>query len=429
MTKKKNKSSKKTFIIILVVVSAIVLGYIVQGLYFRCTGAIRTEYIFETDYDEVISIDGFVIRDEMKMKDGTNKAILTKSSNGVYSPVVSDGGSVAKNDKIAYVFDSKEQAENYEKSRELQDRIDQLKLLQNNKNLNYLDVSTLNSEIVSVVANYMNIVDSNNLSQADELIEKMNYKMTSKQIITGSDINFSKEIKSLTAQKEELEEFASSKSSVKAPFPGYFVSKADGYEEAFDYYKLEKSGITEKQIDKLMQTEPKSTENVLGKIVGQHVWYFVCNMSANDCANLKTNGTVNVDFPDKGIQSVKMTVKKIELNDDVASVIFKCSLMNGDLLGLRKEKADITINSYNGFKISNDAIVSENGQVGVYVHSGNLAVFKPIIILYSNDSYTIAVSPKERDENGEEKEIKNSLKQYDQVIVKGRNLHDQKFIG
>ncbi|MCM1544775.1 MAG: hypothetical protein NC110_05685 [Ruminococcus sp.] len=421
----KKNSNKKAFIIILSVFTVIILGYIVQGLYFRYTGAIRTEYIFEDNYDETISINGFVVRDEQKKKNGVNTAVLTDSANGVYSPVVADGSSVALNESIAYIFDSKEQAENYEKSIELKEKISQLKLLQNNKNLNYLDVSTLNSEIVSTIGSYMDAVDGNKLSETGALIDKINYQITSKQLITGSNINFSKEIASLEAQQEELEQFSARKGSVKAPFPGYFVSDIDGYEEAFNYNKID--DITSKQIDKLLKSEPKEINNALGKIVGQHVWYFVCNMSVSEGANLKTNETVNVDFSDKGIHNVKMVVKKIERNSDTMAVVFKCSLMNGDLLKLRKETSNITINSYDGFKINSDAVVSENGVVGVYVHAGNLAVFKPIEILYSTESYVVAISAPVKE--GETADSDKQLQQYDKVIVKGRNLHGKKFIG
>lgn len=424
----KNKgNNRKVFIIILAVVTLIVIGYIGQGLYFRYTGAIRTEYIFEAANDETISLDGFVIRDEMRMKDGVNTAIILSPKNGVYSPVISDGGSVAKNDDIAYIFDTKEQAENYEKKVEVKEKIETLKLLQNNKNLNYLDVSTLNNEIVSAIGDYMDVIDSNNLLECDKLIENINYKITSKQIITGKKIDFSKEINSLKKQQEDYEKFSSKKGSVKAKYAGYFVSGTDGYEQAFDYYKLEKNGITAKQIDKLMSSEPKTIKNSLGKIVGQHAWYFVCKMSVSQGSNLKTNETVKVTFPDKGLSDINMTVKKIQRDEDFMAVVFKCVLMNGDLLGLRKETANITINSYYGFKISHDAVVSENGVVGIYTHDGNLAVFKPINLLYSTEDYVIADSV--RDKDGEVKDPAKALKQFDKVIVKGRNLYDNKFIG
>ena len=56
---------------------------------------------------------------------------------------------------------------------------------------------------------------------------------------------------------------------------------------------------------------------------------------------------------------------------------------------------------------------------GVYVVSGMQAKFVEIEIVYSNDNYMIC---KRNDADG-------SLKLYDRVVVKGRNLYDGKIVG
>ena len=63
--------------------------------------------------------------------------------------------------------------------------------------------------------------------------------------------------------------------------------------------------------------------------------------------------------------------------------------------------------------------------MGVYVVVGNIIKFAPIEILYYTDEYVIADGLKLlKDENDTSLGYYHKLKQYDKIIVKGRNLED-----
>lgn len=73
------------------------------------------------------------------------------------------------------------------------------------------------------------------------------------------------------------------------------------------------------------------------------------------------------------------------------------------------------LNSYTGLRISKDAVHIVNDVNGVYVRSGQLIEFRPIVKLYENENYILVP-------NGGNKESK--LKLYDEVVVRGRGLRD-----
>ena len=61
-----------------------------------------------------------------------------------------------------------------------------------------------------------------------------------------------------------------------------------------------------------------------------------------------------------------------------------------------------------------------NGATGVYVMQGSTVKFKPVNILYTGDNYVIC----EKNETGDT----GKLRLYDEVIEKGKDLYDGKFI-
>ena len=80
---------------------------------------------------------------------------------------------------------------------------------------------------------------------------------------------------------------------------------------------------------------------------------------------------------------------------------------------------------------------NDEGIDGVYVLSGNYVEFSPVDIKYYGEDYVIADKYYviRKDEKGksyidyEETDKYRSIRLYDNIIVKGKNLYDGKIIG
>lgn len=427
------KKSKdfKTVVIMLAIVAAIVLAYVARDIYYDYSGAVRTENIFSTVERETVSVEGFVVRDENREVG----SILKKQNERVYVPIVSDSASVAKGDSIAVSFDSEGQAEAYQQYLELETKIENFKQLQDQENLSYVNVVALNSEISSAIHNYMKLVDSNKLSEIESAINKINYKITTKQIATGTKMDFNSSIKSYEKDMKALKKSFGKLNKVTTPYAGYFVSTVDGFETAYDYQKIKSEPITSAQVNELLKKKPEAGSGAFGKIIGQHTWYYLCNMSLTTASTLKKGYSVSVSFPDKGLYDISMTVQSVsERAGDTVAVVLKCTLMNRELSTLRREKAEITVHTYSGFKINAQALTTnEEALTGVYVLAGRRVVFKPVIIVYSSNETVIVKPAVYYKDNGEIDTEKTpylpQIEAFDSVIVKGRNLYDGKVIG
>ena len=88
-------------------------------------------------------------------------------------------------------------------------------------------------------------------------------------------------------------------------------------------------------------------------------------------------------------------------------------------------------NTYSGLRVSSKALrfkstgneapdgtLDSSSVTGVYVVTGMTARFVPVNIVYSNEGYAICEASKED----------GSLKLYDEIIVKGKNIYDGKII-
>lgn len=430
----KRSKNFKTTVIILAVAAAIVLAYVAQGIYFSYTGSVQTEYIFETSDKQVVSVDSFVVRDENRTEKKENISILKKNDSGVYVPIVSDSASVAKGETIALSFSSESEAKAYNEALLLNEKIEHLNQLQDQGNFNHINVMTLNSEISSSVNDYMKVIESGDYTNLDETVRNISYKITTRQIATGTKLDFSPLISQYRKEKKNLLKSVGAKKAVTTEYAGYFVSSVDGYEGTASYDEIAKGNIDAAGVEKLLNSKAQSHDGSFGKIIGQHTWYLVCNIPLAQASVIKTGYYVKVSFPDKGINDLDMSVESVSSRaGDVIAVVLKCTSMNKAISSLRKEKAQITVKTYTGLRISNEALTAdENGTEGVYTLNGKRVAFKPVNIIHYGDNYVIASAVTYYNDDGSvdyEKTSSAEIKAFDRVITKGRNLSDGKVIG
>ncbi len=434
---KENKGQKFSVAVLIIVAVSIIL-YIVQGIYFDSAGKIETEYALKSSEKKILSVDGFAVRDEGRMVDGKNTAILYKNTNKVYVPAVSDSENVAKDDIIAVAFKDELQANAYLEAQQLREKKMDLEHMQSQKDMSRINVIYLNSKVYSTAHNYAGTLLDKDFSGLSAAIDDLSDVITSKQIATGKELDFTSSIKSYDAQITSLEKGYSNAYYVKSPLAGYFVSDVDGYENIVSYDDVASKKAEKISAKKLLSAEQKVYENSFGKIIGQHTWYLVFDVSIDDATIIKTGKTVTVDFPERSIQGIPMTVHYVSpMKDNMITVTLKCKYLNEQLAVLRKEKMSITIEEYEGFRISSKALFqNEEGIEGVYVLSGNVAKFTPLNILLYGDGFVIAekYTAYKTDKDGksivddEKTALYREIKAYDRVIVKGNNITDGKII-
>ena len=423
----KLKKDAKIAISLVVAFFIMVALYAVDAVYSNYTGKLETEYSLLYSETRTVNVNGFAVRDENINVSGKNTSIFYKDDAYVYVPVISDSENIGKNGVISLGFADESQAYAYLQAIEIEEKLKNLKENAEKQGLNHSNVLFLNSQISIGVSNYIKALSGTDLSDIDSHIESVSGNITSKQNATGDNISYDDIISDYTKQLKNLKASYKIKKQITSPYAGYFISYVDGYESAVSYSDISNKKINNGDGNKFASLDAADTSNAYGKLIAQHTWYYVFDIKASQASVFKTNYWVSVSFKDSGITDVDMLVYDItDEKDGIVTITLKCTSMNEQLAKIRKDTADIVVNKYKGFKISNDAITeNENGILGVYTIVGNLIKFTPIEILCYSDDYVIAQGlTLLKNEEDKSEGYYHKLKQYDKIIVKGRNLED-----
>ena len=392
------------------------------------SNAVVTEIAKEFTYEETISADAFVVR---------NETLLDYSGSKVLYYTANDGEIVAAGSDIALVFANESDALSYTKYKEISKEIEVLESLNTSHENVKIDYSGVDKQISLDIVNIISSVNSNIHSEIKDSADDLIYSINQRQIITGKVQNFDERIAQL---KSEAEYYSSAASScvdtvtLGGSTPGgYFVASADGYESTYDY-----DTITELTVDSFKtDIKPKEvSKNTIGKIVSGLNWYVVCKISADDALTL-SHGTesTEITFHNTTCRDLPMTLVSLNqaTKQSEAVAIFKCNYMSAPISHLRNENVQIKVNSFKGIKVSkealhNDYVTTPDGEskkvMGVYITYGSKLEFKEVAILHSGSDFVI-VDP--NPENG--KLLSGQTIQInDEIVVKGEGLYAGKSV-
>lgn len=403
-------SGKTTKSVALVLVLCLVLSYVIYQVVVFSKSDIQTQTALSETVYETIETKCFVLRDEEYIENSTSGTIVSFAKNGER---------VAAGDTVSMIFKSSEDADTYLKITELEKDISHYEDLSSQANIRTLDLTSLEAKINNELSEYLDCVDALEFSDAFSYAEKLRDSLTSKQIETGMQIDYSEKLATLKSQLSELKSKSLSYSTVTTDESGYFISGCDGYEKTLDFASLE--SITAEDIKNAVKSKPSTvSSNVIGRAVASFNWYILCVVPTEKTVNLETGEELSLNFPYSGIELLPVELVRIgDRSGEETELIFKCDLMNENLTDIRIEDMEIVTSKYTGYKISNSAIRTVDDVKGVYVVSGNIISFKKVHILYATDEYSIVDNP-----DGES----GYIKLYDKVVTKGVELYDNKLI-
>lgn len=408
MSEREKNIAKKIGVAAIVV---FVFVYIIYQMYMMVYSPVETEIAYDYTIEDTVDTEVFVAREE---------SYITNSKNGTIISVASDGSRVAKGEEVAVVFSDTSAADTYIRLNELAESIERYKRLASQSDNYTFDIDDLNANIDTSVMSLMDVVSSGNFDGVSDSLNDVRDQVVTRQIATGDMLDFETRLQELQAEYDELSQKSSKHSTVVSPQSGYYISGVDGLEQIVDCSRVKEYTVDDiyEVLKGRVEEPPKGS---IGKIVTDFTWYFLCIVNSNNIGTLEVGDKITVNLPYSSVNSVQATVYAINENTGKeSSVILSCNLMNSDISSLRRENAELVIDSYSGLKISASAIrVNEEGEKGVFVQNGNLVEFKKVNTVYSGDDYILSET-----DVGED----GYVKLYDNIIVSGKDLYDGKII-
>lgn len=394
-----------------VVLSIIVISYIVYNAFAYSYSPIDTQRLTEeTTIEETIDFKGFALRDEK---------IIDTSASGTVIPLAHDGKRVANGDNIAVVCQNDDQAAAYTKLESLKHELERYKNINDPDGTQELSADKLNTKISDAYDDIMDAVTTGAYDELPDALTAYADKCATKQILTEGSIDLSAKLTSLENEIAALTAQNINYSSVKAPKSGYYINTIDGYESALSY--KDALSLTSQQIESALNAEPAAVSgNSLGKIVESYKWYIVGETESQNSSYFKNGAKITVNFPKEGVNHVTMLVEKADTQGDKMTVVLSCSLMDETFANMRTEDMQIVTKSHTGYRVPSNVIrFDEDNNTGIYVLRGKIITFIPVEIIYTEDDFAIISSSSS---NGK------SVRLYDEVIIKGKDLEDGKVI-
>lgn len=423
----------------LVIVITLVLAYVIYLFAGFFINPMQMEYASYLKVTDTINTTGFIVR---------NESYIKNNSNGVVLYQLKDGEKVKKNGLVAKVFNNEEDSVSYQKISEIDENIKHLKSLNKINEKSTSNYGFINNQTTLKLEELILQLNNKQYLETDKYVNDLLFSINEKEVLTGNTKNFDKEINDLEKEKEVLSAGRDSIGEIKSDKAGHFVSSVDGYENSFKYDEIEK--INSKDL-KAVSKNP-IPNNTIGKVFTDLNWYIICPVTANEAITLAgKKDAVTIDMPFASTESILADVVAVnqEKKQDDGVVILKCKDINDTFSNLREEIIDIGIRSYEGIRVSKQAlkddyitynltnkdgnyILDENDNIktksekvqGVYVLHGNKIVFKQVSIIYSGKDYVICNPEPEKGALLKE----DTIKLHDQIILEGREVYDGKIV-
>lgn len=395
--------------ILTIALSAFLITYVGYQIYQMVYSPVTTETVYAYSTYQTIDTEGITVR---------NETVIKADVNGYVYYLAEDGTRISKKGMIAQVFPSQGDALAQTMIERLETQIETLENIEKQKSTSNANLTVINKQVKNTVQDTVKQLQGERYDNIYGLRTALSDVLNKQAILVGTTEGFGQYIAAL---KAELKAYEASRSkatkTIKSPVSGYFVGQVDGYEETLSVDMLQ--NISPDAVRSILKSQPQATKGI-GKVVGDYEWYMTCVIPASEALALSQGDAINIRLPFVSNQVIPMTVRSIskDTTGDMA-LVMSCSYMSNELSSLRKETVQILVQEYEGLRVPKKALVFDDHNVpGVYVRVGNTIVFRKVELLYSTTDYCICA----------EKDDKQYLKLYDDVVIEGKGLYDGKIV-
>ncbi|MGI6703089.1 MAG: HlyD family efflux transporter periplasmic adaptor subunit [Clostridia bacterium] len=339
-------------------------------------------------------VAGVIVRHEMVVKAPISGRVTYAARENVRVPI---------NSKLLEIKRDNIDTDLTDKYKEINDKLQVLQSLEDNSAL-----PAVPDKVVSEgLSNIAYLIDEGNLAmvyyEKERLAREMNYSLAANA--TQS------EREELIRQKEELDGMIEGGIKAEfAPFSGVPVYSLDGYEEALSPKNLKEiipSSVVPQKVERVDFTKELEAGVPTLKIVDNHAWYFVCNLSEDFAGDLKQGSVVTLDIPGEEMNSIRARVNDIYRLEGELTAAFEAKDFFHGLYEKRHMELTVIKGKYSGLVVPLSAVYEKQGEHVVEVLDADKTIEKKVIVKGHDGTNAVV----ERADTGPE------LKMYDKVVL------------
>ena len=384
----------KTVAAVLVVLLSL---YIAIPVVRQVTGRYETEPVTYITVTESGNTSGVIVRAEK----------LLSTDMPYVSLLAENGEEVAANSAVAVAVQNQSSLDVAHRANEVETEINYLRSL-----LSRLSTASDNAEQETALRSAVyRLSEASMREDAGELDSAV---ATLSTLLRGSAAqNSEEELNALIRETEDLRGQLSERDYLYAPAAGVFSAETDGFEGLTPAVL---DGITPEGVENLRAQGSDVADNVIGKVVTNHAWYYAAVMAEKDSDRLRVGDVTSLDFGYRSSRTVRASVRSISPTDreGLVAVVFRCSSALAETLSLRLAEAEVVFRSYSGLRVPKKAVHVEDGKTVVYTVSAGQMERKSVDILYTGEDFYLVEAGSEG----------SSLRAGNELIISGKNLKD-----
>lgn len=370
-----------------------------------------TQTVYEQTVNDTIPVEGIIFRDE---------TVIPVGGNGIISCNYAVGEKVSTKTQLGSVYQNQAAIDEQRELKNVEQTLETLQKIQQNGDASEIvKPEVLNSSISEYGERLITARDTENFSKLSDIRTGLTETYAKRNLLMDSGTDYTETIQNLTNQRDSLKAgLGGTSQAFYSTAAGYFVDHVDGQEETLteDYMET----LTAGQISDFVKSyQGYQADSTSVKIVKDHNWYYAVTVSEEHAKSLKAGSKATLQFPTEK-ESVPATVQSVDFDEasGLYRVVFLGDTINGFLLSTRVQSAEVLVSSYKGLKVPKEAIRFKDDEMGVYIKTMNKVYFRKLDKLYETDDFVISRTYYDNKEG--------YLELYDDVIVKGKDLYDQK---
>lgn len=394
----------------------IVLFSIFFQICLKFSNGYETYIISVSKIERKCDASGIIFKDEVVLDLGDEKIIKN---------LYKDGTRIGVDSKIAQIYKTKEDALKYEQILTLEEELKDLKKSKDDKLMKNLDFVGLDRQINVAYDKLLEDIKEKRISNINEDKRKLASYLNTKDVIVNKKTDFEKSILQISSEIENMEKTMIMPKKIISKKSGYFVGSVDGFEESCSINSVDDLNLEEfKKFSKNISNKKLSDQKKV-KIITSPKILFKAVVPIKKIANRNLYKKFKIKFKEIG-EEIEGYLQDLILRYDqeFGIAIFEIYDMTEKLASLRKSDVEIVFEEFYGFKIPKEAVkVNKDNETGVYVADLAKMKFKNIDIVFEDENFVIcSKTPKEISL------IPKYIKNFDRVVVKGKNLYDDKRI-
>ncbi len=337
------------------------------------------------------------------------------SGKGVISYPYDDGSRIGSDAVVANVYKNDEDVL---RSQTVQENNEEIERLERSHDRGATDVTQLDTVGKLIDERYIKLMrelETGNLEGAGKEKKELEILLNTMNIITGKNSDYNDRISALKSQtKKLLSQIEKDPVPITTEKAGHFVSFCDGYEH-LNAKKAKKLTIDELN-DILNGIGGKKYDDAIGKIIADYEFILigVINTTNDQAFLIGKELEMQIDSVEIPTKVLVQDIKKVD--EDNSIITLQINTVRKEFVKNRIVNCELFLDTYSGIRIPKQAIRFYEEEKGVFVRVGNNMVFKPIDPIFEGESYVICARTGD----------KNSVFDYDELIIEGKDLYDKK---